>query len=223
VAITDHDCDAHGELHDGLDPGQRGPGRGGDQVARRAGRRGSHPDRAVSGPPPGAASTLPTRSAPGATPWTRAPSRTQPSPIAVALAGSASSASKRRTLPWSGTATASWRAADRTTTGSSAATEVEVRVPVASEHGSTTRPGWRRSGAQILKPRPSSSCTGSGSIWTARHHRRSLGPAGRRGCPQAARPLVSTGDVDVCWRFHLAQEHRRVHQARYQAPLVLAA
>jgi hypothetical protein len=37
------------------------------------------------------------------------------------------------------------------------------------------------------------------------------------------RALVSNGDLDAYWRFHLAQEHQRVHQARYQATLTLAA
>jgi hypothetical protein len=32
-----------------------------------------------------------------------------------------------------------------------------------------------------------------------------------------------SGDFPACWRFHLAQERRRVHQARYQHPLALAA
>jgi hypothetical protein len=31
------------------------------------------------------------------------------------------------------------------------------------------------------------------------------------------RALHSNGDLDAYWRFHLLQEHRRVHQARYKA------
>ena len=30
------------------------------------------------------------------------------------------------------------------------------------------------------------------------------------------RALISNGDFDVYWRFHLHQEHRRVHLNRYQ-------
>jgi hypothetical protein len=30
------------------------------------------------------------------------------------------------------------------------------------------------------------------------------------------RALISNGDFDDYWRFHLHQEHRRVHQDRYQ-------
>jgi hypothetical protein len=37
------------------------------------------------------------------------------------------------------------------------------------------------------------------------------------------RALWSNGDFDTYWRFHRAQEHRRVHQARYQHPLARAA
>jgi hypothetical protein len=37
------------------------------------------------------------------------------------------------------------------------------------------------------------------------------------------RALVSNGDFDAYWQFHLAHEHRRVHQARYQDTLALAA
>ena len=37
------------------------------------------------------------------------------------------------------------------------------------------------------------------------------------------RALWSNGDFPAYWRFHLAQEHRRVHQARYQHPLARAA
>jgi len=37
------------------------------------------------------------------------------------------------------------------------------------------------------------------------------------------RALHTNGDFPAYWRFHLAQEHRRVHQARYQHPLALAA
>jgi len=37
------------------------------------------------------------------------------------------------------------------------------------------------------------------------------------------RALHTNGDFDTYWRFHLAQEHRRVHQARYKAPPALAA
>jgi hypothetical protein len=37
------------------------------------------------------------------------------------------------------------------------------------------------------------------------------------------RALWSNGDFDTYWAFHCAQEHRRVHQARYQHPLARAA
>jgi hypothetical protein len=37
------------------------------------------------------------------------------------------------------------------------------------------------------------------------------------------RALWSNGDLDAYWRFHRAQEHRRIHQARYQHPPALAA
>jgi hypothetical protein len=37
------------------------------------------------------------------------------------------------------------------------------------------------------------------------------------------RALWSNGDLDTYWRFHRAQEHRRIHQARYQHPPALAA
>jgi len=37
------------------------------------------------------------------------------------------------------------------------------------------------------------------------------------------RALWTNGDFDAYWRFHLAREHRRVHQARYQQPPARAA
>lgn len=37
------------------------------------------------------------------------------------------------------------------------------------------------------------------------------------------RALHTNGDLSTYWRYHLRQEHRRVHQSRYQAPLALAA
>jgi hypothetical protein len=37
------------------------------------------------------------------------------------------------------------------------------------------------------------------------------------------RAVVTNGDFDAYWRFHLAQEHRRVHQTRYQDELDLTA
>jgi hypothetical protein len=37
------------------------------------------------------------------------------------------------------------------------------------------------------------------------------------------RALCSNGDFDAYWQFHTRQEHRRVHQARYQHPLARAA
>jgi len=37
------------------------------------------------------------------------------------------------------------------------------------------------------------------------------------------RALSSNGDLPAYWAFHLAQEHRRIHQARYQHPPTLAA
>jgi hypothetical protein len=29
------------------------------------------------------------------------------------------------------------------------------------------------------------------------------------------RALISNGDLDTYWAFHLAQEHQRIHKARY--------
>jgi hypothetical protein len=37
------------------------------------------------------------------------------------------------------------------------------------------------------------------------------------------RALYTNGDLNAYWRFHLTQEHRRVHQPRYQHPPTLAA
>jgi len=37
------------------------------------------------------------------------------------------------------------------------------------------------------------------------------------------RALWSNGDFPAYWRFHLTQEHQRVHQARYQHPPARAA
>jgi len=37
------------------------------------------------------------------------------------------------------------------------------------------------------------------------------------------RALRSNGDFDAYWHYHLAREHQRVHQARYQHPLARAA
>jgi hypothetical protein len=37
------------------------------------------------------------------------------------------------------------------------------------------------------------------------------------------RALVTNGDFDAYWQFHVRQEHRRVHQARYKHPLARAA
>ncbi|GAT68906.1 hypothetical protein PS9374_04571 [Planomonospora sphaerica] len=37
------------------------------------------------------------------------------------------------------------------------------------------------------------------------------------------RAVIANGDFDAYWRFHRAQEHRRVHQTRYQAELDLTA
>jgi hypothetical protein len=37
------------------------------------------------------------------------------------------------------------------------------------------------------------------------------------------RALWTNGDFDAYWRYHLTQEHRRVHQARYQHPPARAA
>jgi hypothetical protein len=37
------------------------------------------------------------------------------------------------------------------------------------------------------------------------------------------RAVHTNGDLDAYWAFHLAQEHRRVHQARYQHPPASAA
>ena len=37
------------------------------------------------------------------------------------------------------------------------------------------------------------------------------------------RALATNGDFDAYWQFHTRQEHRRVHQARYQHPPARAA
>jgi hypothetical protein len=37
------------------------------------------------------------------------------------------------------------------------------------------------------------------------------------------RALVSNGDFDAYWRYHLDQEHHRVHHTRYQDTHQLAA
>ncbi len=37
------------------------------------------------------------------------------------------------------------------------------------------------------------------------------------------RALISNGDFDEYWAYHLRQEHQRIHQARYQDDLTLAA
>jgi hypothetical protein len=37
------------------------------------------------------------------------------------------------------------------------------------------------------------------------------------------RALISNGDLDTYWRYHLDREHRRVHQTRYQDGYALTA
>jgi len=37
------------------------------------------------------------------------------------------------------------------------------------------------------------------------------------------RALITNGDFDDHWAFHLRQEHQRIHQARYRDSLTLAA
>ncbi|MCW2881612.1 MAG: hypothetical protein JWQ95_5712 [Sphaerisporangium sp.] len=37
------------------------------------------------------------------------------------------------------------------------------------------------------------------------------------------RAMIANGDFDTYWRFHLAQDRRRVHQTRYQAEHDLTA
>ena len=37
------------------------------------------------------------------------------------------------------------------------------------------------------------------------------------------RALISNGDFDDYWNYHLRQEHQRIHQARYRDNLILAA
>ena len=37
------------------------------------------------------------------------------------------------------------------------------------------------------------------------------------------RALIANGDFDAYWTFHLAQEHQRIPQARYQRQHDLAA
>ena len=46
------------------------------------------------------------------------------------------------------------------------------------------------------------------------HHRSPLGTAGAEAVLKL-RALRSNGDFDDYWRYHLAQERRRVHQSRY--------
>ncbi len=37
------------------------------------------------------------------------------------------------------------------------------------------------------------------------------------------RALISNGDFDDYWNYHLRQEHQRIHQSRYRDKLTLAA
>jgi hypothetical protein len=37
------------------------------------------------------------------------------------------------------------------------------------------------------------------------------------------RALISNGDLDPYWRYHLDREHRRIHQTRYQDGYALTA
>ena len=37
------------------------------------------------------------------------------------------------------------------------------------------------------------------------------------------RALISNGEFDQYWRYHLRREHERVHNARYHESLTLAA
>ncbi len=40
---------------------------------------------------------------------------------------------------------------------------------------------------------------------------------------RAVGTLISNGDFDEYWEHHLRQEHQRIHQARYQDDVTLAA
>ncbi len=37
------------------------------------------------------------------------------------------------------------------------------------------------------------------------------------------RALLANGDLDAYWRYHLRQEHKRIHGAIYREDLILAA
>ena len=37
------------------------------------------------------------------------------------------------------------------------------------------------------------------------------------------RALITNGDFDAYWHYHIAQEHERIHLSRYQAGQALAA
>jgi hypothetical protein len=37
------------------------------------------------------------------------------------------------------------------------------------------------------------------------------------------RAVIASGDFDAYWRFHLRQEHKRIHGAIYREDLALAA
>ena len=37
------------------------------------------------------------------------------------------------------------------------------------------------------------------------------------------RALISNGDFDQYWRFHLRREHERIHNAQYRESVILAA
>jgi len=75
--------------------------------------------------------------------------------------------------------------------------------------------GWPISTGVIEAPAATSSTTG----WT---HRRPLGAPRRGGDPQAP-GLHSNSDHEAYWAWHLAQEQRRTHQARYANVVIPAA
>ena len=37
------------------------------------------------------------------------------------------------------------------------------------------------------------------------------------------RAVIANGDFEAYWRFHLRQEHKRIHHAKYREDLILAA
>jgi hypothetical protein len=49
-----------------------------------------------------------------------------------------------------------------------------------------------------------------------------VGPGGAEAILKL-RALLANGDLDAYWRYHLRQEHMRIHGAIYREDLILAA